>query len=160
MTTQEIKKEIEAMQKQQEELVFDTFTHDTAWELGALLVTRVREQQLPVALGITCNHQRRFYYAFPGSAPTNDRFIARKERTVYECYKSSYEMTLAAKLDTEHDFMKFWGLDDGEFVLAGGSFPITVKGIGVVGTVTCSGLAEEEDHAFVVSVLREFLKKQ
>lgn len=159
MTVEQINKEIETMQEQQRELVFDEFTHDTAWELGNLLVKRAKEQNLPVALSITFNKQRRFYYAFPGSAPTNDHFIARKENTVYECYKSSYEMTLTAELDTEHDFMDYWGLDSFEYVLAGGCFPITVKGLGVLGTVTCSGLAQEEDHAFVVSVLREFLQK-
>lgn len=159
MTAEEMKKEIAIMQKQQQEIVFDTFTHETAWELGNLLVKRAKEKELPVSLSITFNKQRRFYYAFPGSAPTNDRFIARKESTVYECYKSSYEMTLAGALDTEHDFMDFWGLDGQKFVLAGGSFPITVKGMGVLGTVTCSGLAQEDDHAFVVSVLREYLGK-
>lgn len=159
MTVEEMKNEIKIMQEQQNELVFDEFTYDTAWELGNLLVERAREKKYPVALSITFNKQRRFYYAFPGSAPTNDHFIARKENLVYECYKSSYEMTLAAELDTEHDFMDFWGLDSFEFVLAGGCFPITVKGMGVLGTVTCSGLAQEDDHAFVVSVLREYLGK-
>ncbi len=159
MTVEEKKNEIRIMQEQQKELVFDEFTYDTAWELGKLLVERAREKNYPVALSITFNKQRRFYYAFPGSAPTNDHFIGRKENLVYECYKSSYEMTLAAELDTEHDFMDFWGLDSFEFVLAGGCFPITVKGMGVLGTVTCSGLAQEDDHAFVVSVLREYLGK-
>lgn len=159
MTAEERMNEIERLKEQQRALVFDTFTHETAWELGCLLVERAREKKLPVSLSITLNKQRRFYYAFPGSAPTNDRFIARKESTVYECYKSSYEMTLAAELDLEHDFMEFWGLDSSKFVLAGGSFPITVKDMGVLGTVTCSGLAQEEDHAFIVSVLKEFLKK-
>lgn len=159
MTVEEKKKEIQIMQEQQKELVFDKFTYDTAWELGNLLVERAREKNYPVALSITFNKQRRFYYAFPGSAPTNDHFIARKENLVYECYKSSYEMALAAELDTEHDFLDFWGLNSSEFVLAGGCFPITVKGMGVLGTVTCSGLAQEDDHAFVVSVLREYLGK-
>lgn len=159
MTVEEMKNEIQIMQEQQKELVFDEFTHDTAWELGCLLAERAREKKLPVALSITFNKQRRFYCALPGSAPTNDRFIARKENMVYECFKSSYEMTLAAALDTEHDFMDFWGLDSSKFVLAGGSFPISVKKMGVLGTITCSGLAQEDDHAFVVSVLREYLGK-
>ncbi|MDO4942813.1 MAG: heme-degrading domain-containing protein [Lachnospiraceae bacterium] len=159
MTVEEMQKEIQIMQDQQKELVFDEFTNDTAWELGCLLVKRAKEQELPVSLSITANKQRRFYYAFKGSAPTNDHFIARKENTVYECFKSSYEMTLTAELDTEHDFMDFWGLDKMQFVMAGGSFPITVKNVGVIGTVTCSGLAQEDDHAFIVSVLREFLEK-
>jgi uncharacterized protein (UPF0303 family) len=39
----------------------------------------------------------------------------------------------------------------------GGSFPIIVRDVGVVGTVTVSGLPQAEDHALVVEVLRTFL---
>jgi uncharacterized protein (UPF0303 family) len=41
--------------------------------------------------------------------------------------------------------------------LHGGAFPIIVRNVGVVGTVTVSGLPQEEDHRPVVDVLREFL---
>ena len=39
----------------------------------------------------------------------------------------------------------------------GGCFPIIVRDVGVVGTVTVSGLPQAEDHALVVEVLRTFL---
>lgn len=160
MTAAEIRKEMEMVQAQQEELVFEDFNHEEAWKLGNLMVQRAREQRLPVGLSITFNRQSMFYCALPGSAPTNEHFIERKDNVVYECYRSSYEMTLAAALETERDFMEYWGMDYMDFALAGGSFPITVRGSGVLGTVTCSGLAQEEDHRFVVSVLKEYLGKQ
>jgi uncharacterized protein (UPF0303 family) len=39
----------------------------------------------------------------------------------------------------------------------GGAFPIIVRDVGAVGTVAVSGLPQAENHALVVSVLREFL---
>ena len=39
----------------------------------------------------------------------------------------------------------------------GGSFPIIVRDVGVVGTVTVSGLPQAEDHALVLEVLGTFL---
>jgi uncharacterized protein (UPF0303 family) len=36
-------------------------------------------------------------------------------------------------------------------------FPVTIGGVGVVGTVGVSGLPQADDHAFVVAHLREHL---
>ena len=36
-------------------------------------------------------------------------------------------------------------------------FPIRVRGVGLVGTVTVSGLPQEEDHRLVVTTLEHFL---
>jgi len=48
-------------------------------------------------------------------------------------------------------------LDPDRFAAHGGAFPLTIRGTGVVGTITVSGLPQVEDHAFVVAQLEAFL---
>jgi len=43
-----------------------------------------------------------------------------------------------------------------EYMFFGGSIPIRVEGIGVVGTLTISGLKDTEDHALAVELLQAF----
>ena len=44
-----------------------------------------------------------------------------------------------------------------DYVMAGGGFPITVRGIGVVGSVTVSGLHERDDHEIGVAAICDYL---
>ena len=94
-----------------------------------------------------------------GTTPINDEWIRRKENTVYKFFKSSYEMSLYMKLKGDSIGPRY-GLEDGLYAAAGGAVPVCVKGAGIVGTVTVSGLAEHEDHALVVSVLREMIAEE
>lgn len=45
-------------------------------------------------------------------------------------------------------------LDPTPYAAHGGVFPITIEGVGVVGTVGVSGLPQAEGHTFVVEQLR------
>jgi uncharacterized protein (UPF0303 family) len=46
-----------------------------------------------------------------------------------------------------------YSLPAAEFASHGGAFPLTVKGAGVIGVVTVSGLPQRQDHEFVVEAL-------
>ncbi|MFW5807997.1 MAG: heme-binding protein, partial [Spirochaetota bacterium] len=48
-------------------------------------------------------------------------------------------------------------LPESEYAPHGGSFPILLRNTGIIGTVTVSGLAQEEDHDLVVEALSEYL---
>jgi uncharacterized protein (UPF0303 family) len=48
-------------------------------------------------------------------------------------------------------------LDVDSYAAHGGAFPVIVRNVGVIGTVTVSGLPQEQDHRLVVRILREFL---
>ncbi|HHT8835710.1 TPA: heme-binding protein, partial [Burkholderia cenocepacia] len=45
------------------------------------------------------------------------------------------------------------GLPVAEYASHGGSFPLTVAGAGVIGSITASGLPQRADHEFVVEAL-------
>lgn len=153
-----IEQELNRVREDEKNLVFSEFNNDTAWTLGNMLYEKAKIEEKAITISITLGGQRLFYYSFAGTAPTNDDWVARKENTVYKFLKSSYEMTLFAQLG-EENFMEYYGLDNSKFVLAGGSLPLRVKNAGIIGTITVSGLAQDEDHNFVSQVIKEYLAK-
>jgi len=52
-----------------------------------------------------------------------------------------------------------YAVSPADYVDAGGSFPIRIEGVGVVGTITVSGLSQEADHRLATEALR-LLKRQ
>lgn len=156
---EELQRELERIRQEQKNLVFGSFDEQTAWETGSRLRQIALEKGYPVAVSITQNRRRLFACAMAGTMPINDEWVRRKENTVYKFFKSSYEMSLYMKLKGDEIGHRY-GLDDGRYAASGGSVPICVRGAGIVGTATVSGLAENEDHALVVSVLREMIAKE
>lgn len=156
--TPEITPTLEELQAQERRLVFRQFTHDDAWELGSCwwswpASVRRRSPSTSTAAG-----QQLFHAALPGSAPDNDAWIARKRRVVERFGASSYLVgsRFRAKGTTFEEASR---LDPDEYAAHGGSFPVNVEGVGIIGAVTVSGLPQLEDHRFVVEVLEQFLEK-
>ncbi|HEY8983432.1 MAG TPA: heme-degrading domain-containing protein [Streptomyces sp.] len=158
MATPEITPSLEELEAQERRLVFRQFTHEDAWALGSLLVELARERQAPVAIDIHRAGQQLFHAALPGSAPDNDAWIARKRRVVERYRSASYLVGMRFRAKGS-SFEESSRLDPDEYAAHGGSFPITVEGVGVIGAVTVSGLPQLEDHRFVVEALEEFLNK-
>ncbi|MDH6215978.1 heme-degrading domain-containing protein [Streptomyces pseudovenezuelae] len=154
----EITPPLEELEAQERHLVFSRFTFEDAWALGSLLVDLARERHAPVAIDIHRAGQQLFHAALPGSTPDNDAWIARKRRVVERYGSASYLVgaRFRAKGTTFEDSSR---LDPDEYAAHGGSFPITVDGVGVVGSVTVSGLPQLQDHRLVVEALEEFLKR-
>ena len=152
----ELTPSLEELEAQERRLVFRQFTHDDAWALGCLLVDLARERQAPVAVDIHRAGQQLFHAALPGSAPDNDAWIARKRRVVERYGAASYLVgtRFRAKGTTFEESSR---LDPDVYAAHGGSFPINVEGVGVIGAVTVSGLPQLEDHRFVVAALEQFL---
>ncbi|MCP9997582.1 heme-degrading domain-containing protein [Streptomyces werraensis] len=149
---------VEELEAQERRLVLRQFTHDDAWALGSLLVELARERQAPVAIDIHRAGQQLFHAALPGSTPDNDAWIARKRRVV-ERYGSASYLVGARFRAKGTTFEESSRLDPDMYAAHGGSFPITVEDVGVVGAVTVSGLPQLQDHRLVVEALELFLSR-
>lgn len=144
---------------QERRLVFPSFDNETAIALGLMLVEAGRERALPITVDVTRVGQQLFHAALPGTAPDNDQWVIRKTRVVLRFGHSSFYMgrsSLAKGVPFHERFL----VDPLEYAPHGGSFPITVEGTGIVGTVTVSGLPQEEDHRLVVEILTRFLAER
>ncbi len=155
MTT-EIQTLIGSIEAQERTLVFHGFNNDDAWALGSILVEFARERGLAVTVDITRGEQQLFHAALPGTSAHNDAWITRKTRTVREFGVSSLLAGQRAKLGG-NSFEEAPWIDPLRYAGHGGSFPISVVGVGVVGTVTVSGLPQLDDHALAVEAVTAFL---
>lgn len=141
---------------QEEELRFDSFDDGAAWALGCAMVDAARAAALGVAIDIRRGDQQLFHAALPGATPDNDAWIERKSRAVRRFGHSSFYLGVSCRRDGT-TLAERYLVDPREYAGHGGSFPIHVRGVGIVGAVTVSGLPQAEDHAFVVEQLRRFL---
>ena len=141
---------------QEQRLVFDRFDNNAAWELGSQMVLAARERGLPVVVSIERNGQRLFHAALPGTAADNDAWVDRKVRVVRRYGHSSYQVGCQFRAGGG-TFEAKSRLDPDLYAAHGGSFPLTIRDVGVVGSITVSGLPQADDHAFVVEQLEKFL---
>jgi uncharacterized protein (UPF0303 family) len=147
---------LDALLAEEDELQFLTYMTDTAWELGRRLVDAARGEGLAVTIDIRRGDQQLFHCALPGTAADNDAWIERKNRVVRRFGHSSFYVGQSLRLDGVTIAERFL-LDEAEYAPHGGAFPVIVRDVGVVGTVTVSGLPQEDDHRLVVGALRAFL---
>jgi uncharacterized protein (UPF0303 family) len=145
--------------QEESELQFAQFNEQTAWQLGSLLVARATAQGLPVTIDIMRGEQQLFHAALPGAAADNDEWIKRKVRVVYRFGHSSFYMGQKLK-EQGKTIEEAYLIPESLFAAHGGCFPVIVRGTGVVGAVTVSGLPQEDDHKMVTQVIREFLAKE
>lgn len=134
--------------EQERTLVFEHFDEDVAFSVGS----RVREAAKPfgrgVAVGIYLWDRTLFYGATQGSAALNRGWVERKVKLVQLMLKSSYRVVLE-RGDKPRLLEANWAIEPADYAIAGGAFPIVVKGIGVVGAIAASGLSERDDHEIV-----------
>ncbi|RUX04659.1 MAG: heme-degrading domain-containing protein [Mesorhizobium sp.] len=148
--------DIALIKKQEEALVFTAFDEAVAFKLGSAVRDRALAEKLPVTVDIRTFDRPLFYAAMPGSNASNPDWARRKINVVKRYLKSTYRLVLEQQRP-DRTFKIGEGLDIADYVLAGGGFPVAVKGAGVIGVIAVSGLPERQDHGVVVDALCDHL---
>jgi uncharacterized protein (UPF0303 family) len=145
--------------QEEQELQFTSFNEHTAWKIGSQLVERAANAELSVTIDITRGNHQLFHASLPGTSADNDEWVKRKVRLVYRFGHSSFYMGQLLKSKGKR-IEEAYLVSESEYAAHGGCFPVIVKGTGIIGTITVSGLPQEEDHKLVVQTIRDFLAQE
>jgi uncharacterized protein (UPF0303 family) len=151
-----LENDIARLKIQEERLTFQRFDEADAWRLGSLMRERAEQRNLPLVMDIRVAGRPLFYTALPQTTPDNPEWVRRKINVVMKYHKSSYlvgrELALSGQVLNEAR-----GVYPIDMAPHGGGFPIRIRDVGVVGTVTVSGIPQREDHQFVTECIAVFL---
>ena len=143
------------LKQQEEELVFASFDNHDAWRLGSLIANHAISSGHGVAIDIRRHNVVLFRCVLPGATSDQEDWIRRKSASVL---RFEHSTALLSERFTDYDPTQGGWLAPEDYTLAGGSFPIRVRGAGVIGAITVSGLSSDEDHQLVVDGIRNYLK--
>jgi uncharacterized protein (UPF0303 family) len=143
---------------QEKTLQFAEFNATVAWELGQSLkaAAEKRTPVIPVVIDIQLHGFPLFSFAMPGTTPDNWEWVRRKRNVVMRYQRSSYAIGLKYERNNT-TLHAATGLDLRDYSTHGGCFPVIVRGVGCVGTITVSGLPQREDHGMVVAAIQHYL---
>jgi len=148
--------DIKLIIEQEKALVFPEFSEDIAFKIGSSLRDVGLAKGHGIAIEIRTGDRPLFYAALAGSTADNPDWLRRKANVVHRLYKASYRVVLE-HTGPDDFFGPRRGLDNRDYVLAGGGFPIRVRHAGMIGSLCVSGLHEREDHRLAVDAIAEHL---
>lgn len=146
-----VSEDLDRVTLQEHELQLDQFDEQVAWQIGTHIRAIAEERGLSIVIDVRRFGQPLFYTALKGTTPDNVEWVKRKSNVVARFHRSSYGVGLL--MQTKKSSLAERGLPITDFIEHGGAFPITVKGAGIVGSVTVSGLPQRADHELVVEAL-------
>jgi len=153
-----IEGDLKRVVEQEAALEFERFDEDIAFELGGLIRQAGKALNSGgIAAGIYTFDRTLFYGTTAGGTEFNRIWIERKLGLVRLMLKSSYRVVL--ERGDKSRIEPGWAIDPAKYAIAGGAFPISVRGIGVIGAAIASGLHERVDHEIVRSSIAKLLGK-
>ena len=152
-----MKEILEELLLEEQQLQFSAFNEDSAWQIGCWLVDYAVKNALPITIDIRRGEQQLFHASRPGASADNDEWVKRKVQLVNRFGHSSYYLGQLLKSEGKTIEEKFL-LSEREYAPHGGCFPILLKGTGMLGTLTVSGLAQEDDHKVAVAAISHYLE--
>lgn len=142
--------------EQESILRFTQFTCADALRLGNEIVRLAQEAGKAFAVQIELDGAVVFLHHMDGVSRFHDWFIAQKSNVVRETGVSSMRAFLNCVYGGQYTSAR-WFSCDGNYVLCGGSIPITLADGTIAGIVTASGGAHEEDHQLVAFAMASLL---
>jgi uncharacterized protein (UPF0303 family) len=153
----DLERTVAELEKRERALVFASFDNDDAWVLGNLVLSIAQARDLAIVVSIRRGGQLLFHYARPGTTPDNDAWVARKSRVAERFHESSFLIRQRCAADGR-TFEERSRLDPDEYAAHGGAVPIRVAGVGVVGSLTVSGLPDYQDHEVACEAIETYLR--
>jgi uncharacterized protein (UPF0303 family) len=147
---------ISRLEEEEEGLRFPSFSNDDAIAVGEAILSQARERGLAITIDIRRDGQELYHCALPGTSADNDQWALRKGRVAERFGHASLLVGARLRKAGLRIEDKYF-VSPVEYSAHGGAVPVIVVGTGQVGTITVSGLPQEEDHALVVDCIREFL---
>ena len=157
MDKQDIREIEQRCIEEEKTLVFDSFSQTEALKLGSFIYEKGKTLPKPVAIEIRINHLLVFCFYPDGTNDNNTLWLKAKAKTVDMTQTSSLHFWTDVQLSGSSPESK--RMPEAEYACCGGGFPLTVKSIGVVGTICVSGLSHMEDHQLIIDSLKEYLNK-
>lgn len=153
--------EVKALEK---DCIISKFDYSVAFNLGC----KVRQWAIelfptkPIVIDISLPSGQCLFHSTSnsGTALDNDIWVSRKRKTALRFGCSSYFMghKLRAKKLTKMEDAFY--INSEEYAVHGGAVPIFLEGLdSIVAVLTVSGLAQEEDHVFALTCIKEFAQR-
>jgi uncharacterized protein (UPF0303 family) len=147
-----LSEDLERIALQEKELALPRLDAEMAWQLGSKLRSMAAERNLAIVIDIRRFGQPLFYAALERTTPDNVEWVRRKSNVVARFHQSSYAVGLHEKQKGQTIY-ESQGLPIMDYATHGGSFPLSVAGAGIVGSVTVSGLPMRQDHELAIEAL-------
>jgi uncharacterized protein (UPF0303 family) len=151
-------RDLEQIELQEAELALAKFDLEVAWRIGSRLRDLGVARRAQIVIDVRLFGQPLFYAALSGSVPDNADWVRRKSNTVARFHRSSYHVGLSLK-QAGTTLLERYALESREFSSHGGAFPLRLKEVGVIGSVSVSGLPQRDDHELVVEGLCGVLER-
>ena len=146
--------DIAIVRRQESELILPAFNETIAFEIGSAVRSRALNEGLSLVVDIRTWDRQMFFSATSGTSADNAEWVRRKINSVRRFQRASYRLVLERG---EEPFSLQSGANPADFVIAGGGFPISVAGAGIIGALTISGLPGRKDHGVAVDALCDHL---
>lgn len=145
---------LDEIQTQEKEAELTSFDKDAAWKLGNIAHDLAGENAKKIGISVKLFNQKIFYFAGSETIYDAEFWIRRKRNVVERHNHSSYYISNEYKMD-EEEYYRHNAVKSSDFAIHGGGFPIRVKGVGLVGSIVCSGMLSEDDHLLCFHSLKK-----